>query len=377
VRQLQRNAFIEAGLGAVVLLVVGALGTTPPALHVQPQWPLPFRLSLDALEARPGARSEALAATIIAFGGLALLAYGLLRPRQRVFQLLAGLFAFIAVGWWPLQFMIVTAYPTTFSRSAVPLTASSIAHGAALYADDCTACHGVEGHGDGPVAKSTPVKPADLTAEHIFEHSDGDLFWWISNGIPTGGMPGFAEALDERQRWDIINFLHARAAAVQPKALQSQVMASPAPLAPDFTFEQHGGEATLRQRLERGPVLLVFYELPQSQGRLKRLAAVETQLAAQQLQLLALPLEAEEARAATPLPDFAATADSEVATAYHLFMGAGDAAPAEFLIDRAGFLRARWKAGATAGLPNEATLLAQLDRLKQLPLEEQTHAHAH
>jgi hypothetical protein len=58
-------------------------------------------------------------------------------------------------------------------------------------------------------------------------------------------------------------------------------------------------------------------------------------------------------------------------------MGAGDAAPAEFLIDRAGFLRARWKAGATAGLPSEAKLLAQLDRLKQLPLEEQAHAHAH
>jgi hypothetical protein len=44
------------------------------------------------------------------------------------------------------------------------------------------------------------VAPADLTAEHIFAHSDGDLFWWISQGISAGGMPGFAEKVDERGR---------------------------------------------------------------------------------------------------------------------------------------------------------------------------------
>ena len=25
--------------------------------------------------------------------------------------------------------------------------------------------------------------PADLTAEHLWAHSDGDLFWYISHGI--------------------------------------------------------------------------------------------------------------------------------------------------------------------------------------------------
>src|SRR4029077_14426089 len=79
-RQLQRNSLIEAGLGACVLIVLGALGTTPPALHVQPQWPLPFKLSLETIEAVPEVRLEAILTGAGALCGLALLGYGLLRP---------------------------------------------------------------------------------------------------------------------------------------------------------------------------------------------------------------------------------------------------------------------------------------------------------
>jgi hypothetical protein len=48
----------------------------------------------------------------------------------------------------------------------------------------------------------------DLTAEHIYGHSDGDLFWWISNGIGEA-MPPFAAVLDETARWNLIDF-HSR-----------------------------------------------------------------------------------------------------------------------------------------------------------------------
>jgi putative copper export protein/mono/diheme cytochrome c family protein len=375
-RQLQRNALIEAGLGAAVLLVVGLLGTTPPALHMEPQWPLPFRLSLDALAAQPTAvRNEAIVTGVVAFGALALLIYGLLRPRRRVFHMLAGLFVFVAVGWRPLQFMIVTAYPTSFYRSSVPLTASSIVRGSAVYAENCTGCHGTDGRGDGPLAKGTPVKPADLTAGHIFEHSDGDLFWWISHGILSAGMPGFAETLDAQQRWDVINFIHVRAAAAQPGALGPQVTAGPAPLAPDFTFEQRGNELSLRERFERGPVLLAFYELPRSRKRLEQLANAESGLTAAGLQLLALPLDAEGAGKQHTLPAFAAAGDADTAAAYRLFMPAD--VPCEFLVDSAGFIRARWQAGAGLDLPDEAALLTQLDRLARFPLKPEPHVHAH
>lgn len=375
-RQLQRNSLIEAGLGAALLVVLGALGTTPPALHVQPQWPLPFKLSLAAIETLPRARIETCIAVALALGGLLLLGYGLLRPRERLLPLLAGLFVFLAVGWWPLQFMLVTAYPTSFYQSAVPFTAPSILRGAKVFAADCAACHGAEGHGDGRLAKSTPVTPADLTAAHIFEHSDGDLFWWISEGIAAGGMPGFAGILDERGRWDVINFIHARAAAAQPLALLPEVTARPPPTAPDFVFERGGRQGTLRQALAAGPVLLVLYRLPASLPRLQALAAAESRLAAAGLGLLAVPLDAaaEDAESAARLPDFAATTDADTAATYALFTGADGPEPCEFLIDRAGFLRARWSAAPA----DMAGLLLQLDRLAQLPLQQrQPHVHAH
>ncbi|HXZ00356.1 MAG TPA: CopD family protein [Stellaceae bacterium] len=374
-RRLQRNALAEAGLGGVLLLVLGALGTTQPALHVQPHWPLPFRLSLATIETAPRAQIETIIAGALALCGLALFGHGLFWPRRRTIQTFGGLFLFLAVVWWPLRLMAVTAYPTSFYQSPVPFTAPSIARGARLYADNCTACHGAGGRGDGPLSKSTAVAPADLTAAHIFAHSDGDLFWWIGEGIPAGGMPGFAAIVDERGRWDLINFIHTRASA-QPLALLPEVTPGPAPPAPDFIFERGGKWATLRQTFTKTPLLLVFYRLPDSLPRLRRLASSESRLASAGLGLLAVPADAaaEDAEDPTDLPDFAAATGADTAGAYALFdNGSG---PCEFLIDRAGFLRARWMAEPA----DTAALLAQLDRLAQLPLQEQqphVHVHAH
>ena len=39
IRQLQRNSIIEAVLGLIVIAVVGALGTNPPAVHMETQMP--------------------------------------------------------------------------------------------------------------------------------------------------------------------------------------------------------------------------------------------------------------------------------------------------------------------------------------------------
>jgi hypothetical protein len=50
-RRLQRNSLIELGLGVVIIAIVGVLGTIPPALHVQPQWPFPVRLNDQVFDA--------------------------------------------------------------------------------------------------------------------------------------------------------------------------------------------------------------------------------------------------------------------------------------------------------------------------------------
>ena len=378
VAQIERNALIEAGLGFLVLVLVGALGTKPPALHMQSQWPLPFRLSLAALAADSTVRAEALAAGILALAGIGLFLYGLKRAHQRTLHLLFGLFLALAVGWWPFRFMIVPAYPTTFFRSSVPFTALSIAHGGAIYAEHCTACHGVSGTGDGPLAGGTPVRPADLTAAHVFEHSDGDLFWWISNGIPAGGMPGFATQLDERERWDVINFVHARASA-RLATLGPTVTTAPAPPAPEFVFARGAAEETLRNAREHGPVLLVFYRLPASGLRLEELARGEKGGASAGLRIIAIAVDPAAAAAEQGgAPDFTAAAGDETSAAYALFAASSRFDHCEFLIDRAGFLRARWCADLPSGLADASMLAADAERVAALPLEPApTPAHTH
>ena len=91
---------------------------------------------------------------------------------------------------------------------------ATIARGAALFPVQCARCHGATGRGDGPDARALSVAPADLTAQHLWNHSDRELFGWLSRGIerPQGTvvMPGFADVLPESDRWALIDFLRAR-----------------------------------------------------------------------------------------------------------------------------------------------------------------------
>ena len=87
-----------------------------------------------------------------------------------------------------------------------------------LFAQNCTICHGAEGRGDGPAAASQRIRPADLTTPHIWEHADGELFWWLTHGVddPEGGlaMPGFGAALSADDRWSLIDYVRAHNAGV-------------------------------------------------------------------------------------------------------------------------------------------------------------------
>ena len=145
-----------------------------------------------------------------------------------------GLLVGLAVAVPPLA---IDAYPTTYRRPTVPYVTSSIANGAALYRVQCVMCHGVAGHGDGPAAAGLHPRPADLTAPHTGDHTAGDLFWWVTHGIPGTGMPGFGDRLSEGERWDLINFVRALASA-EPARLLGPVLASTLSIvAPDLRLQ--------------------------------------------------------------------------------------------------------------------------------------------
>jgi len=70
---------------------------------------------------------------------------------------------------------------------------------------NCVPCHGASGKGDGPAAAALPTKPADWTSDKVQKESDGEIFWKISNG--RGPMPPWKH-LPEKQRWEIVNYIH-------------------------------------------------------------------------------------------------------------------------------------------------------------------------
>ncbi|MGZ6317191.1 MAG: c-type cytochrome [Anaerolineales bacterium] len=92
-------------------------------------------------------------------------------------------------------------------KNPVPADAASISRGAELYSINCSACHGVNGKGDGPVAAFLePKKPIDFTGPIGQSLSDGAIFITITEGRP-GAMPPLNENLLVRERWDVVNYI--------------------------------------------------------------------------------------------------------------------------------------------------------------------------
>jgi putative copper resistance protein D len=306
VGKVSRNAFSEAGTGLLVVAIVGVIGTLPPGLHTEPRWPFPFRIDLNE-------------------GG------------------------------------IVPAYPTTYYAPTQAYAAPSVSRGMPLYAANCIECHGVGGRGDGPLAGKLPIRPANLTEPHLFAHSVGDIFWWVSNGKSNGVMPGFADKLTPDQRWDLINFVLARTAGVLTNSTGSQVSTAAAPPLPDFAFEQRGAQNTLRQSLKYGPVLLVLFSPHAQRARLARLQAAGVHTIAVNM-----------AGAAKTVRDVGVSDD--VRAMLGLFRSPNDGGETDLLLDRNASVRARWTESEAGGLADAATLQADTKRVAQIPAAAANHA---
>jgi mono/diheme cytochrome c family protein len=94
-------------------------------------------------------------------------------------------------------------------KNPVPATAQSLSQGKAVYAKECTSCHGDAGKGNGPEAANLSRKPTDLSDPQVRNESDGEIFWKISEGKKP--MPRFAHSLNEDQRWHVVNYLRSLA----------------------------------------------------------------------------------------------------------------------------------------------------------------------
>jgi mono/diheme cytochrome c family protein len=81
-------------------------------------------------------------------------------------------------------------------------SATAATAGKKLYAQDCAQCHGNNLQGMGPAP--------ELDTPAVHKATAGELFWFISTGKLTSGMPSWSN-LPRPQRWQIVTFLESRA----------------------------------------------------------------------------------------------------------------------------------------------------------------------
>ncbi|MCC6611233.1 MAG: CopD family protein [Burkholderiales bacterium] len=359
---------MEAGLVVLLLGLAGAMTLTTPAAHGDPVWPFPIRLSVDTLLDLPVVQvlAQLRDGLVLAGLGLGVLAIAFLTRRRR--KLLSGLAFMLVAGGAAVTLapLVVEAYPTSYLRPSVTYNAGSIAEGMSIYQARCASCHATRTAGSEALSGSTVDRLAPLTARQ----TAGELFWLITHGELARGMPEFGSLLGEVERWHVINFIRAFAAARDPRPVGTDVETGRAWLAaPDFNVSV--GPLTpraLRDYRGQRVVLLVLYDLPQSRTRMAELARRYGALSVLGVEIVAVPPRASpeaiaELGALPPVLFPVVTNGNEaIVSVYRLFTPG--TAHAELLIDRQGYIRAIWRDDLTA-MPDPTTIQAQVERLNE------------
>jgi caa(3)-type oxidase subunit IV len=128
-----------------------------------------------------------------------------------------GLFLFYSAsdlwtrtGPTPVKVKAVLATMTTDELiKLATATPAQVAHGKELFANNCVACHGAEGKGDGASGASLNPKPRNFHAA-LSEWKNGNspeaIYTTLAYGIPNSGMASY-KALSPSDRWDLAHYV--------------------------------------------------------------------------------------------------------------------------------------------------------------------------
>jgi putative copper export protein/mono/diheme cytochrome c family protein len=357
----------EAVLGTLVVLTAGFLASHAPGTHEQPVWPFAWRLSISAFYV-PELRNELTLALLASIAAVAIAVIGIIWRKVRWPALVvAAITLALAIPY--LDLLFVEAFPTSFYTSPTEFAATAIVHGAKLFVANCVVCHGAEGRGDGPSAKSLVLPPADLTAEHFWAHTDGELFWYLSHGFdaPDGtlAMPGFATALSSDGRWDLIDYLRARNAGESMRTTGK--WAHPLPI-PQFDITCADGRSL---------------DLDDLRGRMLRIVAMSDDAAPQPEPPAGIDITTVIVVRNQPAgrnPDACVASEPETWTAFAILSGVSSEALAgdQILIDRNGWLRVAWRPGEPGSWTNPLSFAAVVRDIAAHPIAvNATGGHVH
>lgn len=99
--------------------------------------------------------------------------------------------------------------PAKFKSMKNPTNATdkeNATEGKALFAKQCTSCHGKKGLGDGSKAPELKGDLGDFTSAAFQKQTDGELYFKITEG--RDDMPSFKKKVAEAEdRWLIVNYI--------------------------------------------------------------------------------------------------------------------------------------------------------------------------
>lgn len=359
---LKKWVKIEFAFALGLVLVATALANTLPAKHtVIENWPFDFRFSIDATWDEPGVQGKLWFGAALLTAALITIGVSIKKNWHRQNSIMVTGTLIIAALTVILPPLAIDAYPTTYQKPLVPFDAISVSSGANLFSEHCANCHGHQGKGNGALAETLSSPPTDLLTEpHTAKHTVGNFFHWISHGIPGTDMPGFDALISEEARWDIVNYLHALSRGFDARLLGSMILPeTPAIAAPVFSYFAHNNSGgNIKDFRFQKNVLLVLFTWPQSQQRLNQLITAYQDIGTvSNTQILAVPMNEADAqkftKATADIP-FPVVTDGwqEIRNTYLLYrrvrtvpdLSGKGMTPGhmEFLIDRFGYMRARW-----------------------------------
>jgi mono/diheme cytochrome c family protein len=77
------------------------------------------------------------------------------------------------------------------------------------FADHCATCHANDGSGNTEVGRSLYPKAPDMRLPRTQNLSDGEIFYFIENGIRLTGMPSWSTGTPEGEKasWQLVHFI--------------------------------------------------------------------------------------------------------------------------------------------------------------------------
>ena len=96
--------------------------------------------------------------------------------------------------------------PAEYTGLNNPLGPQAADEGAEVFKTNCQACHGPQGHGDGPAGQALDPRPRNLA---MIQAAAGDdfLFWRILEGKPGTSMVAWKGILTDEQIWQTVSFI--------------------------------------------------------------------------------------------------------------------------------------------------------------------------